>query len=127
MRSSTGASAALLIAARQDAMTMVATVALALEYEATCRLDEHRLAAGLSIAEVEIFIDAVIALAEPVEPHFLWRPQLRDLADEFVLEAAINGRADALVTFNRRDFGTVPERFGIELLAPAEALRRIRV
>ena len=29
-----------------------------------------------------------------------------------VLEAAINGRADALVTFNRRDFGDEPGRFG---------------
>jgi predicted nucleic acid-binding protein len=36
-------------------------------------------------------VDAVIALAPPVEPHFLWRPQLRDPNDEMVLEVAING------------------------------------
>ena len=33
---------------------------------------------------------------------------------------------DAIVTFNRKDDGTAPARFGIELLSPAEALRRIR-
>lgn len=127
MRSPAGASAALLTAARHSALTMLCSVALALEYEATCRLAEHREAAGLSLEETEIFIDAILAMVEPVEPHFLWRPQLRDPADEFVPETAINGRAEAIVTFNRRDFGAVPARFGIEVLTPGAALRRIRL
>jgi putative PIN family toxin of toxin-antitoxin system len=126
MRSPTGASAALLMAARRSELTMVANVALALEYEATCQLAEHRLAAGLDLDQVGIFIDAVLAMVEPVETHFLWRPQLRDPADEFVLEAAVNGQAAAIVTFNRRDFGVVPARFGIDVLTPAEAIRRIK-
>jgi putative PIN family toxin of toxin-antitoxin system len=126
MRSPKGASAALLMAARQSKIVPLANVALALEYEATCRLAEHRLAAGLTLDEVDIFIDAVLAMCEPVESHFMWRPQLRDPADEFVLEAAANGQAAAIVTFNLRDFGTAPSRFGIELLSPAEALRKIK-
>jgi putative PIN family toxin of toxin-antitoxin system len=126
MRSPTGASAALLIAARRSELTMLANVALAIEYEATCQLAEHRLAAGLDPRQVGIFVDAVLAMVEPVETHFMWRPQLRDPANEFVLEAAVNGRAAAIVTFNRRDFGRVPGHFGIELLTPAEAIRRIR-
>jgi putative PIN family toxin of toxin-antitoxin system len=126
MRSPRGASASLLIAARRGKLTMLVNVALALEYEATCQLPEHRLAAELNDAEVGIFIDAVLAMAEPVETHFMWRPQLRDPADELVLEAAVNGRADAVVTFNRRDFGDAPAAFGIEVLTPAEALNRVR-
>jgi putative PIN family toxin of toxin-antitoxin system len=126
MRSPTGASAALLTAARRSELTMLANVALALEYEATCQLAEHRLAAGLDLDQVGTFIDAVLAMVEPVETHFLWRPQLRDPADEFVLEAAVNGQAAAIVTFNRRDFGVAPSRFGIDVLTPAEAIRRIR-
>ncbi|MER9063885.1 hypothetical protein [Mesorhizobium sp. M0698] len=42
-----------------------------------------------------------------------------------VLEAAVNGRADAIVTFNLRDFGKVAERFSIMVLSPGEALRRL--
>ncbi len=80
---------------------------------------------GLSEAEVGTVVSALCAVAEPVATRFLWRPQLRDAADEMVLEAAINGNADALVTFNRRGFGTAPERFGIALLSPREALRRV--
>jgi predicted nucleic acid-binding protein len=84
------------------------------------------LAAGLTEREVEIFLDTVLAMAEPVKAHFLWRPQLRDPGDEMVLETAVNGQADALVTFNVRDFGPVPERFGIEVMIPREAIRRVR-
>lgn len=126
MRSPTGASAALLAAARNSNLTLLATVSLALEYEATCRLPEHRRAARLGMREATVFIDAVLATAEPVESHFLWRPQLRDPADELVLEAAINGRAEAIVTFNRRDFGEAPARFGIRVLTPGEALQKVR-
>ena len=113
-------------AARQGETTLLASVALAMEYDAVCSEAEPRLAAGLSDWEVDVFVTAVIALAEPVEMHFLWRPQLRDPGDEMVLEAAINGHADALVTFNVRDFGVAPSRFGVELLLPREAIWRIR-
>jgi predicted nucleic acid-binding protein len=75
---------------------------------------------------VQIFLDAVVAMAEPVKAHFLWRPQLRNPGDEMVLEAAVNGKADLLVTFNVRDFGPVPSRFGIEVMIPRDALERIR-
>lgn len=124
MRSPSGASAELLRKARRGELVMVANVALALEYDATCSRAEHVLASGLSPVQVGIFIDAVVALAEPVETHFMWRPVLRDPGDEMVLEAAANGRAQAIVTFNRRHFDAVPTHFGIEILSPLAALRR---
>jgi len=57
----------------------------------------------------------------------LWRPQLRDPGDELVLEAAVNGRANAIVTFNQKDFGEIPMKFGVEVLAPVGALQRTRL
>ena len=125
-RSPSGASAAILRAVRGGQATLLLTVTLALEYEAVCSEAEHRLASGLSEREVDVFVTAVIALAQPVETHFLWRPQLRNPGDEMVLEAAVNGRADALVAFNGRDFGSAPSHFGVELLRPGETIRRIR-
>ena len=126
MRSPSGASAAILRAVRRDKATLLLTVSLALEYETVCHRAEHRIAAGLSERQVEIFVDAVVAMSQPVETHFLWRPQLRDPNDEMVLEAAVNGRADILVTFNLRDFGLAPGRFGIEALLPRDVIGRIR-
>src|SRR5271156_3785924 len=113
MRSPAGASAGILRSIRDDQATLLLSVPLAMEYEAVCQKASHRVAAGLTQRQVNVFLDVLIALSEPMETHFLWRPQLRDPNDEMVLEAAVNGRADALVTFNLRDFGTVPNEFGV--------------
>ena len=126
LRSPGGASAAIVRLARRGRVTLLMSVALALEYEAVCSRPEHRLAAGLSEDEVNVLVDAIIALAEPVAMHFLWRPQLRDPCDEMVLEAAINGDADALVTFNVSDFGSLPGHFGVDLILPRDAIVRMR-
>jgi putative PIN family toxin of toxin-antitoxin system len=125
MRSPSGASAAIIRKARQGKVALLLSVPLAMEYEAVCVRPEHQLAAGLSEQEVRIFVDAVIAIAEPVKIHYLWRPQLRDPSDEMVLETAVNGRASLLITFNVRDYGTAPARFGIEVMTPREAVERI--
>jgi len=55
------------------------------------------MAAGLSLRQVEIF-----------------------------LEAAVNGNAAAVVTFNVRDYGSTPSLFGLNVLLPREALARIK-
>jgi predicted nucleic acid-binding protein len=47
---------------------------------------------------------------------------LPDPDDEMVLEAAINGHAEAIVTHNRRDFAAASIRFGIAVLSPGEFL-----
>ncbi len=125
MRSPRGASAELLRRLDGGKAVMLLTVALALEYEATCALAEHRLASGLSASQVATYVDGLIALAEPVRAYFRWRPQLRDPGDELVLEAAVNGRADAIVTFNESHLREARKGFGIEVIRPAEALRRI--
>jgi len=126
LRSPTGASAALIGQALDREFTLLVSLPLALEYEAACCEPGQRLASGLDEEEVRTVIAALCAVAEPVTAHFLWRPQLRDPADEMVLDSAVNGRADALVTFNRRDFSGVVERFGMAILSPREALGRIR-
>jgi putative PIN family toxin of toxin-antitoxin system len=125
MRSPKGASAALLRAMREERATSLLTTALMLEYEAVCSLAEHRLASGLDSKAVEQFLDAIAYFAEPIEVHYQWRPMLSDPGDEMVLETAVNGRAQAIVTFNRRHYAEVPRAFGIEILLPAEALKRI--
>jgi hypothetical protein len=60
--------------------------------------------------------------SSPTLQERLWRPQLRDPSDELVLEAAANGRAEAI---NRRDFAGAAQRFGIQVPLPGEALMRV--
>jgi predicted nucleic acid-binding protein len=42
-----------------------------------------------------------------------------------VLEAAVNGRAEAIVTFNEKDLREARRSFGISVIRPGEALKMI--
>jgi predicted nucleic acid-binding protein len=86
---------------------------------------EHLEASDLNVTEVEALLDAVASVIHPVRLAFLWRPTLRDPDDDMVLEAAVNGGAEAIVTFNLADFRNAAPRFGIEVLSPGEAWRRL--
>ena len=79
---------------------MLASVPLLIEYQAVMSRREHLAASRLSAADVEALLDAVAAVAEPVLLVFLWRPALPDPDDDMVLETGVNGRANAIVTFN---------------------------
>lgn len=125
IRSDVGASRRLLIAVLRRRCTLVLTVPLAIEYEAVLTRPEHLAACGLVEADVGALLDAVILVAEPVRLAFLWRPQLPDPDDDMVLEAAINGRADRLVTFNRRHFAAVGPRFGVVVCPPRDVMELI--
>lgn len=125
LRSRRGASNRLLVAVAEQRCVPLVSTALFLEYEAVLLRPEQQLATGLGPAAVEDFLAAFASAAEAVEISFLWRPQLQDPADELVLEAAVNGRAQALVTHNVADFRRVPERFGIRTLKPAELLKEL--
>ncbi|MDE0228594.1 MAG: PIN domain-containing protein [Spirochaetaceae bacterium] len=125
LRSPSGAAAALLDRALSRAFTLLLSVALALEYEAAANDTEQRLTSDLSEEDVATILASLCAVAEPVYCWFLWRPQLSDPADEMVLETAINGGADGLVSFNRRHFERAAAQFGIPVLSPQQALRRI--
>jgi putative PIN family toxin of toxin-antitoxin system len=123
-RSRLGASFALLQALRDGRFVMLASVPLFLEYEAVLKREEQLASGSRSAAMVDAFLDALALAVEPVDLYYLWRPQLRDPADEMVMETALNGRADALVTFNVRDFSAA-RRFGLPVWTPPQFLHRL--
>ncbi|HME25043.1 MAG TPA: putative toxin-antitoxin system toxin component, PIN family [Acetobacteraceae bacterium] len=124
-RSRSGASFALIELVRRKRIRMLATPPLFLEYEDVLKRPEQLAASRLSLTDVDKALDALAALIEPVEAHLSWRPQLPDPGDEMVLEAAINGRADALVTYNTAHFRTAAARFGVRLARPADILHEV--
>lgn len=124
-RSRRGASNLLLERVARGVIRPLVTTALFLECEDVLLRPEHRLATGMSEGDVERVLSALASAAEPVEVHFRWRPQLRDPTDELVLEAAVNGRADALATHNIRHFAPAAARFELRVLTPQECLQEI--
>jgi len=125
LRSPAGASAELLRRARRGEITLAASVSLFMEYEAVCSRPEHAQAADLKPMDVSIYLDGLAHIMSPVDVHFLWRPQLRDPADELVLEAAVNASARALLTFNVKHFANAATRFGLSVTQPGPFLRSL--
>jgi putative PIN family toxin of toxin-antitoxin system len=126
LRSEKGASRRLLLSALNGEIVTLASVPLMIEYEAVLTRPQQLSATGLSVGETNAVLDAVAAIVEPIRLRFLWRPQLKDPADEMVLETAVNGRADRLVTFNLRHLKAASEEFGIRALTPPEAWKEIQ-
>ena len=124
-RSRHGASNFLLEQVAKGVVRPLVTTALFLEYEDVLLRPEHRVVTGMSEEEVGHALAALASAAEPVEVHFRWRPQLRDPADELVLEAAVNGRAEALVTHNVRHFESAAKQFHLRVLTPQQYLQEI--
>src|SRR5271165_3440936 len=104
LRSDRGASRQLLLAALNRQFELLLSVPLMLEYEAVLTRPEQLAACALSGTDVGRILDDLAGVARPVRLAFRWRPRLSDPDDDMVLETAINRSANAIVTFNQRDF-----------------------
>jgi len=122
LRSHRGASRAWLRAALRREVEILLSVPLVLQYEEVLLRPEILAAIDGTPKRVGQFLDVLCAVGRPVEIFFLWRPTLRDPDDEMVLEAAMHGRADRLLTFNLRDF-VAGKRLGVSIERPGPAWR----
>ncbi|MCI0623236.1 MAG: PIN domain-containing protein [Acidobacteria bacterium] len=125
-RSSEGASRQLLLAALDSRLTLLLTVPLVLEYEAVLTRPESLQALSRTSAKISSVLDALTACGHPVKLRFHWRPQLPDPDDEMVLEAAVNGGADLVVTFDLRHFESPAKNFGVQAVLPRDAFLILR-
>jgi predicted nucleic acid-binding protein len=116
----------LLKVALQREITLVTSVPLILEYEAVLTRPEHLVNTYLMEEEIWEVLDAIAAVSAHTRLSFRWRPLLSDASDDMVLETAINGGAELLVTFNIRHFGASGEAFGCRAVLPRDAIGLVR-
>jgi len=99
--------------------------ALYAEHEAALAREGLFSRCRLSAAERGELFDICLARCRWTRIYFLWRPNLRDEADNHLVELAVAGGAQAIVTRNKRDFRGMQLRFDdLAVLTPAECLRR---
>ena len=103
---------------------LLCSTTLFLEYEAVLSRAETRAVTGHGLDDVKAILNDLAAFCEPVDISLTVRPILPDADDEMVLEAALNGPADAIVTHNVRDFKPALS-FGIEVVKPDIIVRRL--
>lgn len=101
------------------------SIPLALEYEDVVL--RQRVELGLSPDDVDGLIDSLCAVAiRHQRIYFNWRPSLTDERDEHILDLAVKGQCEAIVTYNARDFSGI-ELFGIRVIDPQTFLRELGV
>ena len=124
LRSQNGVGFKLLSQVDKEKFRLVLSVPLVLEYEEVAKRQARSL--GLSHSDIDDIIDYLCSVGEHRRIFFLWRPLLRDPHDDLVLELAVEAQADAIVTYNIRDFG-LARTFGLDVLTPQQFLRRLEV
>lgn len=105
------------------AFEIAVSVPLVLEYESA--LLRHAAKTGLGEDDIGDLLDYLCSIATHQKIFYLWRPFLRDPGDDLVLEAAVAGRCEAVITHNVKDFRGV-EEFGVHILTPGEFLKLLR-
>ena len=79
----------------------------------------------ISRAKRDDLLDAFLASCRWIPIYHLWRPNLRDEADNHVLELAVAGNASCIITANKRDFLSSEMKFpNVDILNAAEFLKK---
>lgn len=124
LRSRRGASNALLRLVFEGSLPVVVHFKLVAEYRDVLLREENLSATGLSAEPVHRFLAAYVGIADEVSVQYLWRPNLPDEDDNFVMEIAIAASPCTIVTHNVRDFLRGERMFaGIQVARPSEILK----
>ena len=86
------------------------------EYEDVLNRSTH----NLDSQDVSDIIDYLVSIAQGHKIYYLWRPILKDIKDDMVLELAVKAKS-MIVTYNKDDFKGV-EKFDIAILDPKDFL-----
>ena len=115
LRSTKGASFKLLSLIDSEKFQLCLSVPLVLEYEEILLRELVHLT--INEQDVQDVLDFLCLVGRHQSIYYLWRPYLRDMDDDFVLEVAVAAECDYIVSFNQRDFKGVDD-FGIQVITP---------
>jgi putative PIN family toxin of toxin-antitoxin system len=122
LRSQNGAGYRLLMLAGTGKFGISLSVPLVLEYEEVAKRQADEL--ELSPQTIEDIIDYLCSIAARRKIHYLWRPFVPDPKDDMVLEVAVAGQCDYIVTYNQKDFRGA-DQFGVKVVTPQAFLEEI--
>ena len=98
--------------------------ALFLEYEDVLSREALFAAAPIGPRDRAALLDAVLGVCQWINISYLWRPNLRDEADNHLVELAVAGNAAWIVTGNKRDVAAGELLFdGFRVVTPGAWLK----
>ncbi|WP_295431178.1 putative toxin-antitoxin system toxin component, PIN family [uncultured Thiodictyon sp.] len=111
---------------RAEVIPLMGTALLA-EYEDVLGRPELFTRSRLDPAERDALLDIFLARCRWTRVYYRWRPNVPDEGDNHLVELAIAGGAQAIVTWNLRDLLRMELRFPtLKILKPEGFLREVR-
>ncbi len=96
------------------------------EYEDLLGRREPMAKCPLTPEERQVLLGSFLSVAEWVRVYYLWRPNLPDEGDNHLIELAVAGAAEVIVTNNLRDLRQGELRFPkLRILTPQQFLSNI--
>ena len=99
---------------------------LFLEYEDVMKREKIQALCSLPLQEQEELFHAFLSTCKWNEIFYLWRPNLDDEGDDFLIELAVASNSSVIVTDNIKDIECGELKFDIEVLTPKQFIERYR-
>jgi len=110
--------------ALQDKIYPQISTSLLVEYEAVMHRDKIQKLCILTSKEQEELFHAYLSTRKWNEIFYLWRPNLDDKDDDFLVELAVASNSKVIITDNKKDIENGELQFDFEVLTPKEFLER---
>lgn len=122
--SSTGSSRELIRRCLKGKYQPLMGTALFSEYESVIGREEILAKCPLTSAEISALLASFLSVSEWISIYYLWRPNLKDEADNHLIELAVAGNAQIIATQNIKDFQNSQLLFpNLSILKPEEIIR----
>jgi putative PIN family toxin of toxin-antitoxin system len=98
--------------------------ALFSEYESVIQRSEIIARCPLTSEEISTLLASLMSISQWISIYYLWRPNLKDEADNHLIELAVAGNAKIIATHNVKDFQNAELLFpNLSILKPEEIMR----
>ena len=126
LRSRNGASNAIVRRVLLGDLPLVVHQKLVYEYRDVLSRPDILAQTGLAWADIEVVLAHLVASAHELAVRYLWRPNLQDEGDNFIVEIAIAAWPCTIVTHNIKDFVRAELRFPqVALRTPGQLLQSL--
>ncbi len=108
----------------KDKISPQISTSLFFEYETVMKRKKIQDLCSLSFEEQNDLFQAFLSTCKWNEIFYLWRPNLTDKDDDFLIELAVASNSRVIITDNKKDIRSGELKFNFEVLTPKEFLER---
>ncbi len=119
-----GSSREIIRQALKEKISPQISTTLFLEYEAVMKREKIQKLCSLNVEEQNELFQAFLSICQWNEIFYLWRPNLEDKNDDFLIELAVASNSRVIITDNTKDIAFGELHFDIEVLTPKQFLER---